>query len=198
VGWHALAAAGDLKMRLFFALELDEPTRRALGKALERLGSAAPRVRWVRPENLHVTVKFLGEVPETDLAEVCAAADRAAAKAAPFSLAVAGLGAFPAPDRPRVVWAGCSEGTEPARALADQVEAQTVPLGFAAERRAYTPHVTLGRVRRPRDRGGLPAALGRAPAEYGCVAVEALTVFESELSRGGPVYTALHHARLSA
>ncbi|MFH0911836.1 MAG: RNA 2',3'-cyclic phosphodiesterase [Planctomycetota bacterium] len=184
-------------MRLFVALDLSEAVRSALGREVERLRAFCPRIRWTSLRNLHVTVKFLGEVQEHELPSLCDALEGAAGEAAPFSLEVAGLGCFPDLRRPRVVWAGCGSGSEEASALAGRVEEATAALGFERESRRYSPHVTLARVKFPPEARGLAATLeAHRAAAFGEVDVEALTLYLSELARGGVEYTPLHRAPL--
>lgn len=134
-------------MRLFIALNFPDETRRALHDASAALRDAVPRgVSWVRPDGLHLTLKFLGEVEEARVAEVAAALGRVAAAHAPVRLVVAGVGAFPSLARPRVVWAGV-DPTPRLELLQHDVEAACAELGFEVEGRAFRPHVTLGRVR---------------------------------------------------
>jgi 2'-5' RNA ligase len=158
-------------------------------------------VKWVRPEGLHLTLKFLGEVEEAREGELRAALAEAAGPAGaerPVTLAIGGCGVFPDFRRPRVVWVGIAP--EPAlELLQDRVERAFVPLGFPAEARAFRPHLTLGRATRearPRDFNGLEATLaGIACAET--VAVADLDLMQSTLQSSGAVYQVKHRERLS-
>ncbi|MFW5857205.1 MAG: RNA 2',3'-cyclic phosphodiesterase [Planctomycetota bacterium] len=188
-----------MPMRLFVALELDETTRAALVEAIARLREHSPKIKWVRPEQLHVTVRFLGDVVEDELRPVCAAVDAAAAQAAPFVLEVAGLGCFPDLRRPRVLWAGAAGGADAAAELHDALKAELAPLGFDPDRRAYRPHVTLGRIKAPGHARNLePLLPGEASTRFGAVDTDHLTVFLSELKRGGARYSPIHRAPLGA
>jgi 2'-5' RNA ligase len=149
-------------------------------------------VSWVAPENLHVTLKFLGNVDPTRLDAVRSALAAAAPAREAFDLAVQGLGAFPSPTRPRVIWAGVGAGEAPAAALAGRVEELLVPLGFAREARPFAAHVTLGRVREPRPDAALAEALAAGAARpFGLVRVARLSLMRSELSPRGARYTEL-------
>jgi len=179
-------------VRLFVALRLPEPVRAALGAEIERLRRLAPAIAWVPPENLHVTLKFLGDVAPDRLAAVHAALADATAEATRFDLVIEGLGAFPAPARPRVLWAGIGEGHEALAALAGRVEAALGAAGFAPEARPYTGHVTLGRARAPRADPALAAALAAARARrFGRVRVERVSLMQSHLHPRGARYTEL-------
>ncbi|HBP22496.1 MAG TPA: RNA 2',3'-cyclic phosphodiesterase, partial [Planctomycetes bacterium] len=142
-------------MRLFWAIELDDAARETLAAAQERLAAdpAAAVVNWTRPEALHVTLAFLGEVAEERVPELRAAIE-SLLPVEPLRLNLAHLGSFGG-SRPRVVWAGLG-GRDRGKlvALGEGVGAALEPLGFPRERRGFAPHVTLGRVRKQRGRGG--------------------------------------------
>jgi 2'-5' RNA ligase len=184
-------------VRAFVAILLDAATRAALGAEIGRLQAAAPRVAWVDPAGLHVTLKFLGEVGDARTAEIGAALAGAAAGASPFELEIRGLGAFPTLARPRVVWAGAAAGREACVDLAGRVEAALGPLGFAPEARPFSPHVTLGRIREPRRDATLAALLARGVATaFGRVRIASLSLMKSELSPRGARYTEVAAVRL--
>jgi 2'-5' RNA ligase len=169
---------------------LDDTVRAALGAAIERLRRAAHHVAWVAPANLHFTLKFLGQVDEARLPELGAALAAAAVARSGFTAAVTGLGAFPSPARPRVVWAGVDEGAPALTELAAGVEQALVALGFPPEARPFSPHVTLGRVRVPRRDARLADLLTvAAREEFGRVRVERVVLMESQLSPGGARYS---------
>jgi RNA 2',3'-cyclic 3'-phosphodiesterase len=166
--------------------------RQRLSAEIERLRQVAGGVGWVAPENLHITLKFLGRVEEARLVLVRACLDRAAAGIGPFEIAIESLGAFPAPTRPRVIWAGVDKGLEPLAALAGRVERELAEMGFAPEARGFTAHVTLGRVREPRRNPALATALERAGAiTLGALRVDRLSLMRSDLSPAGARYTEL-------
>jgi 2'-5' RNA ligase len=183
--------------RLFCALELPDEARRALGEQVERLRRHGADVRWVRPEAMHVTLKFLGDT-ERELVPRVAAALRATPRPGPLVLRLEGLGWFPKRGRPRVYWAGLAGARERVASLAAAIDDVLAPLGFPREQRAFAAHVTLGRVKGPR---GL-ATLSRAcTAESGTLdvelpAIDAFTLFESELRPDGSGYTALERVPL--
>lgn len=186
-------------IRTFVAVEINPETRENILRDLAVLKNAAPRVKWVVKDNLHLTLKFLGDVAENDLDEVFAAVDSAAEDHEPFVVEVAGIGAFPHWRSPRVVWAGCGDGSEEAEMLQRDVDLACSELGFDPEKRAFRPHLTLGRVKLPADATGLEQTVGiLGRPHYGYIDVDAVTVFMSELRRSGPVYSAMHRASLRA
>jgi 2'-5' RNA ligase len=179
-------------IRAFFAIELGEAARRAAADVARRLRESpgGDGVRWVRPEALHVTLRFLGDI---DPARPAALAGRAGLELAglrPFRLRLGPVELFPLPRRPRVV----ALGLEPAAALAELAEAverAVVAEGFAPEEHPFRAHLTLGRVRERR----FPEVAGVAvPAEE--IAIEEAVLFRSELSPAGSRYTPLARVRL--
>lgn len=185
---------GVAPRRLFVALEPPEPVRRRIAAVAEELRRAAGRadaVRWVPPENVHLTLQFLGAVPEERLPAVEAALRAAAADGGPLSLSLRGAGGFPNARRPRVVWAGVEGDVAPLAALVAGLGARLAKLGFPPEDRPFSPHLTLGRARDGRGAPGLAGALAHAAGEATPWRVSELVLFESHLSPRGPRYEAL-------
>lgn len=179
--------------RLFVALEPAEPVRRRVAAAAEKLrraaGLAADEVRWIPDENVHLTLQFLGAVPEERVDGVCAAIAAAAAGARPMLLEVKGAGGFPNSRRPRVVWLGLAGEVEVLTTLVGEFGRRLAPLGFPPEARPFSAHLTLGRAREARGAPGLGGALAAAAEGEGISwrAAE-LILFESHLSPRGPRY----------
>ncbi len=188
--------------RTFIAVELDEKLRGGLQGLQDRLREqVSPRsVRWVRPEGIHLTLKFLGDTPVGRIEEVQAALALAAVEARPFTFTVGGVGCFPNTRQPRVVWVGLQEATGTLVHLRDSVEAHVAPLGFPTERRAFSPHLTLGRVQRHasksevREIGEVVAA--SAIGTVGQMAATTVSYIKSDLRPSGAVYTTLFEAKL--
>lgn len=186
-------------MRAFVAVRLDEPARAALGAAIGRLRAAAPHVAWVPPENLHLTLKFLGNVETGALEAVAGALAAAVGAVRPFDFDVRGLGAFPTALRARVVWAGAAGGREAMAEVASRVERALAPLGFPSEARGFSPHVTLGRAREPRKDARLSALIeAGAGLGFGVVRVAAVSLMRSDLSPRGAHYAEIASAPLGA
>ena len=185
-------------MRLFVALNLPDRVREALWAAAAPLRELGLAVKWVRPEGIHLTLKFLGEVSEGREPDLRAALGRAAAGGRALSLVVSGFGAFPGLDRPRVIWAGLEADPE-ILALQHRVEEQFVPLGFPREDRPFRPHLTLGRAARdarPERCDGLEATL-RGLRVHEAASVGSVDLMQSVLKAGGAVYQVRHSAGLS-
>jgi 2'-5' RNA ligase len=181
-------------IRAFVAVHLDDATRAALAAAsveLRRHAGDLP-VSWVAPDNFHITLKFLGGVDEARVAGLIEALRGAVDGHRAFVLEIAGLGAFPSVTRPRVLWAGAKKGLEPLSTLAARVEQAMASQGFPSEERAFSPHVTLGRVRETRRAPSLAEALVTAATRpLGRVEIEAVALMRSDLSPRGARYTAL-------
>jgi 2'-5' RNA ligase len=187
------------RLRTFIAIDLGKAIRDRLVALQETLGKAAPEVKWVEAENLHITLLFLGEVDQRDIAEVCSAVDGAVGGRAPFSLSMAGTGCFPNARRPRILWAGVGAGAQEVLAIHDAIETPLLELGcYRREERRYTPHVTLGRIRGERPPDGLDKALARQKDwQGGETIVHEVRVMASELTPQGPKYTVLSRAKLA-
>jgi 2'-5' RNA ligase len=189
--------------RLFVALEPAEPVRRRIAAAAGALqrgaGAAASEVRWVAEENVHLTLQFLGAVPEERVPAVEKAVAETAAAARPLLLEVKGAGGFPNARRPRVVWLGLSGDVAALAALVAELGKRLTPLGFAPEARSFSAHLTVGRARDGRGAPGLGGALASVAQDEGVAwrAAE-LVLFESHLSPAGPRYEAVLRAPLGA
>lgn len=174
-------------IRAFVAIDLDAPARRA-ATALQQQLRAAPdgdRVRWVRPEGLHVTLRFLGQIDPPQVDVVAHHVGREVAGCAPFSMTLGPARAFPTPRRPRVVTVDLGPA-EPLGELAAAAERGVVAAGFEPEERPFRAHLTLGRLR-----GGRAPDLGDAPAVGSSSTVSEIVLFQSHLGSGGSRYASL-------
>lgn len=179
-------------MRCFLAIELPDDIRRQLLHLQERFGLPDGLVRWSRPEQIHLTVKFLGEVPDDRLAELSEAATGAARRSAPFELTVEGTGCFPPGGPARVIWAGVPGPPEPLAACREACEEAFATLDVKREHRAYRPHLTLGRVRAlERSREIRAAVAAQSAFHAGSFSVSELVLFQSVLERTGARYNVL-------
>ena len=194
-------AAPAKLLRLFVALEPPDSVRRRLGALQAELkraaGPAADDAKWVAAENLHLTLQFLGGVPEERRGAVEAAIGEAAATASPLHLDVHGAGAFPSGRRARVLWAGIQGDVAPLGALVLELGRRLAALGFPSEERPFSAHLTLARARDPRGLPGLAAALARcAEGPSARWPVQEVVLFQSHLSSRGPRYEALARCQL--
>jgi len=179
-------------IRTFVAVGLDEELRSGISAVAERVKKLAPNVKWVAPGNLHVTLKFLGNVREDRIAGIGAALDEVAREIVAFDLSVSGLGVFPNPRKPRVVWVGIEEGRDQLVALAGAVEDRLARAGFEKESKPFKTHITIGRVKEGRPVGDLTDGLAGIDADkIGAQRVDSVIVMESMLKPEGPEYTPL-------
>ena len=176
-------------MRLFLAINFPEAVRAAVHHAVQPLRDAAPRVGWTEAERLHLTMKFLGEQPESVADDVSNAVSTAVARHRPFDVTITGLGAFPSFRRARIVWIGLSADPR-LELLHHDVELACEAVGFAPEGRTFRPHVTLGRLRQPGKVDELRAlsTAARAVTFVEQVMVDRVELMESRPGKGGPRY----------
>lgn len=183
--------------RTFIAVESSAAVASRAAALIERLRAADAKVSWVHPDKMHWTLKFLGDVELTKTADICRRVAEAVAGFAPFEMEVCGAGAFPSTTRPRTIWLGAGEGQEHMVALNEAIEATLDEMGFARERRRYTPHLTLGRVRGQQNLQQLGERISdRASFQAGRMEVDEVLVLASHLEPKGPQYDVLGRAPL--
>lgn len=182
-------------MRLFVAIELNAQVKRAVAAVRDRLAEFDRAVRWVRPEQMHLTLKFLGETEDSRAADISKALAIVAEGAAPFDLVTTGAGCFPPRGKVRVVWAGL-EDCDGLRTCQEGVEAALEPLGFARESRPFSPHLTVGRVQDDRSDGQLRERVAGLKIERISQPVDSIVLMQSELRPQGARYTKLGEWRL--
>lgn len=188
--------------RLFVALELPPEIVRELKRLQAELQRAVPEgvASWVRPESIHLTLKFLGDVPLKQLEALKAALDAAVRGQRRFLLHLGGLGCFPNTAHPRVLWVGVEGDLKPLAVLQASVEKHIAPLGYPPEERGFSPHLTLARARRSARREEA-ATLGHAAETHHVNQtirwqVEAISLMRSQLDPQGAIYTRIHHVAL--
>ncbi|HDN80761.1 MAG TPA: RNA 2',3'-cyclic phosphodiesterase [Chloroflexi bacterium] len=184
-------------IRSFVAVELDPHTLKQLAALQEQLKAQIPSglVRWVNPQGIHLTLKFLGEVKAPKLEAVKGALEKVCSRYQPFTFSYGGLGCFPSTNRPNVIWVGVEEPSGTLLALQKEVEDALARLGFKPENKAFSPHLTLGRVGR-RVSGAERRKLGERIRSFeagtmGQVKVEMVSLMRSDLKPSGAVYTRL-------
>jgi 2'-5' RNA ligase len=185
-------------IRSFVAILLPDEIRQAAASLADSLRPLGRRVSWVKAENLHLTLKFLGNHSPEDLRRVTEGLAEATTGVAPFELLLTGLGAFPDLRRPRVIWVGATDGAQAAIALALRVEGSLHRRGLPKEERPFSPHLTIGRVKDPRGLHALSSAIADERARVmGRFQVSAIHLMRSDLSREGARYTILQVFPLS-
>ncbi len=179
-----------MSLRTFLALPLDETIIEKLVEVQRSLASAGARVRWVKPENLHLTIKFLGDVTDEQLSDVCQAAEESARRVEPFKFSVVRVESVPPTGAMRMVWVGIDEQTGRLEKLHELLEESYAAMGFSKENRSFRPHLTLGRVKGGRNVKQLREAVSEIEeTDFGIASVNKLIVFSSKLTPDGPVYS---------
>jgi 2'-5' RNA ligase len=186
------------RIRTFVAVELPADVTRSAGALQKALAADGVTAKWVDADSLHITLAFLGDISDTEIPAICGACSDATKKVGPFTVQIAGVGAFPNLRRPKICWAGLTDGAEELIALHDAIADRLENTGlYNREDRGYRPHLTLGRVKADEDSQVLATAMAKHEAWVGGrVAVERVTVYSSEFRRGTPEYSVLGRADL--
>ena len=186
-------------LRTFVALTLPHEVTAVLSRLQQSLRSGGIKMSWVRPENIHLTLKFLGDTPQADVASIAGALRQALHGLTPLALSVQGLGVFPGIKRPRVLWAGLGGDIPNLKRLAEGVDAALLPIGFKPEKRGFKAHLTLGRMRKAVDSRQLQRLMADE-GEFRPMAYTARRVvfYKSDLKPNGAVYTPLDEFLLAA
>jgi len=184
-------------IRAFVAVDLEPQTVQKIAETIARLRPRMPVIRWLPPTNFHLTLKFLGDIEEAKVAPIAAALERELYPFSCFTINAKGLGVFPDLKRPRILWVGLVGGE--LNALASTAEKALVPFGFAAEKKTFTPHLTIGRWR---QFNGSPKELGDEIEkwrghDFGRSNVDEVILFQSVLKPEGAVYRPLKTVALT-
>ena len=188
-----------MSMRVFLALELDDSIKKQLIRLQQRLDAVGAEVRWVHSQQIHLTMKFLGELSDELAADLCRLCQNVSAQFGPFEFEVRGAGCFSNHGRPRVIWIGIGDPSGFVRRLHERIEKTLAPLGLRRELRAFKPHVTLGRVRSGKNTLDLRSAVKKnEDFDAGVQQAQEITVLSSQLSPDGPVHTVIGRAVFGA
>jgi RNA 2',3'-cyclic 3'-phosphodiesterase len=184
--------------RLFCAFELPEGLRRSMAEHSRRVRDAVPdaAASWSRPENIHLTVKFFGNVDQAKARVISAAATRVVKEFSPISIEVGKTGVFPRPSRPQVLWIGVDDASGALAKFQQTLEDEFAREGFSKEDRAFKPHLTIARIRRPQNANQLADAHLRMEFSPVEIVLSELVLFRSELSSKGSKYTSVSRHRL--
>jgi 2'-5' RNA ligase len=185
-------------MRLFIAIAIPAEIKTALAALQNDLRRAGAEVSWTRPENIHLTLKFLGEIAEQQSNELAAACADTAVQFQPFTLSLNQPGVFPNARQPRVLWAGLAGEIETARQLQLQLEQRLSASGVARADKPFQPHLTIGRVKSGKNARQLVALADLHELPALSFAVREIVLMKSELHPAGARYTALANAPLRA
>ncbi|HHN65622.1 MAG TPA: RNA 2',3'-cyclic phosphodiesterase [Nitrospirae bacterium] len=183
-------------MRCFIAIEIDEEVKKAVQDLIDQLRSMGGDVRWVRPEGMHITLKFLGEIEDRLVNTIKNILKKIGENHSVFSLTLAGTGVFPDYSRPRVLWVGI-RGNGELQSLYEDIEEAMLNLGFKKETRGFNPHVTLGRIKSLRELKETLACLRRYRGHnFGKIDVKGISLMKSTLKPTGAVYERIFTAPL--
>lgn len=187
------------RFRTFVALAVTPEVRRRAVELQRQLGEADADVKWVEEQNIHLTLKFLGDVNDTELPAVCRAVEQAVAAMPKFVMLVAGVGAFPNHQRPRTLWVGVKDEADKVDRIKRSLDEALFPLGFRDEDRRFTPHLTIGRVKGGYRGLNRLSELMQANAAWtgGRCEVCEVRVMSSQLGPKGPLYTVMARAKLA-
>jgi len=186
------------KMRLFVAVDVPDEIKEVISNALEGLRSGVEGVRWVKPENIHLTVKFIGDYEERKLDRLVDEVRKAALRSPRFTALLGGCGAFSSPRKARVIWVDMREGGEGAAVVARKVDSRLGKIGVKRENRPFRAHLTLGRLKRPKDCSDMLDRLDDDLEELSEMPfdVQEIVLYRSILSSEGSTYVSLQHIEL--
>lgn len=184
-------------LRLFVAVELDDSCRRELVRAQRSLAAYDRMVRWTPVEQMHLTLKFLGDTPDERVTDICDALRIACEGAQPVEIELRGAGCFPPRGRARVLWIGVGGRVDALRSLHRAIETQLERIGVAPDGRAYQPHLTLGRARGVERDDGLRRAVEQLPVTADRQLVESVALMESQLTDRGAVHRRIGQWRVT-
>jgi 2'-5' RNA ligase len=179
-------------IRSFLAIELPKTILKKIGEIQEDLRLSRADVKWMNPENIHLTLKFFGNIDESRIDPIVKSIQGPIQTTSSFSVKVRGMGAFPHLKNPRVIWIGLVDGKEILVDLQKQLEKELEGIGFEREERSFHPHLTLGRVKSAKGRDELVGRIEKySEGEFGDFQVEKVILFKSDLRPTGPIYTPL-------
>ena len=178
-------------MRCFIAVEIPQSVRKKLWRILEPKTKAFPNLKWVKPKNWHITLKFLGEIGERDVENVKETLQVISKEFEPFEVSFGDFGTFPPRGSLRVFWIGLKDGATTIARLAEMVENRLARIGFPREERKFTPHLTLARARKGRSSNVTLEDLELDTVDIPKFTFKEMILFESNLRPEGPIYTKL-------
>ena len=184
-------------MRSFIALELSPEIKKELSRLQQELKKIDLDVKWVKPDNIHLTLKFLGNVEEAKIEQIKTALAGISSGKKPFEISLFKLGAFPNLNYPRVVWVGIDKGSSEAEDIAKLIEDDLERLGFSKEDRPFSVHLTIGRVKSGKNKIALKEKVSALEVQPKSSIVKNITLFQSTLTRNGPIYAQVYMAQLT-
>ena len=186
------------KIRTFVAIEIPSEIQEKINELQIKLKPLAGGISWVRSQNIHLTLKFLGEIDQNLLGSVISTVTQAAEGFTPFQIKILGAGFFPNAQRPRVIWVGCEETSHRLLRLQTTLENSLATIGFEKEKRKFSPHLTIGRVKYFKNIAAVVSAVKDLDFNAGEFDVRRIVVMRSQLHPGGSIYTPLGEAQLGS
>ena len=183
-------------IRSFIAVDIPEAVRDMLDGLLGKLRNSQADVKWVKSKSIHITLKFLGDVEEARLPQIKEIMGNVVKNIQPFTISIEGMGAFPNDRRPHVLWVGVQKGSETLIRMAADLDSQLAALGFEREKRSYSPHLTLGRIRSPKKIDAVIDMMHSMTFHVGDFLNEDILLMKSDLRPEGAVYTVLEKIKL--
>lgn len=184
-------------IRTFIAIEIPVELKQEVDRLIIQLKSAGPEVKWVRAANLHFTVRFLGDISETDIPDLVEAIKKQVENLKSFEINLSGLGCFPNMNRPRIVWLGADGDLNALKETAYKVESACREAGYGKSDKPFSAHLTIGRIKNPRGLETLISKLPDIQFNSDEFKISELTIFKSDLSPRGPKYTKIATITLS-
>jgi 2'-5' RNA ligase len=187
-------------MRTFIAIKLPKEIKGLLASLQQELKNTGADVKWVEPKNIHLTLKFLGEIDEKTSTKISSILEEVAKDTMSFNIRIACAGAFPKINSPRVLWAGVDKGDLETKIIAKALEEKIEKIGIPKENRAFSSHITIGRIKSSLNRDELIQGLKKLQKYFGAKGAEfcvyKITLFKSTLTPNGPIYEILKEANL--
>ena len=184
-------------IRVFVCIEVPAPIQQRIGGLQAQLRATGVQISWTKASNIHLTIKFLGDVATSRIPAITEGINKAASVIGSFKIEVAGTGCFPSERNPRVLWVGIREVPDALKQLHSSIENELASRGFAREPKKFSPHLTIGRVRNPQGASGLAQELIATGFEAEEFNVSAVTLMQSKLNPAGSIYTPISHVHLS-
>ncbi|HZS46694.1 MAG TPA: RNA 2',3'-cyclic phosphodiesterase [Blastocatellia bacterium] len=182
-------------VRAFIAIEIPSSIKKNLADVQSHLKTAGADVSWTKPDNLHLTLKFLGEISDSQITIVRSAVNKICEKVSAFELEIGDIGVFPNPRRPRIIWAGVSGDLNAVLAIQSTIDSELVSSGFATDAHPFNPHLTLGRIKTPKRTRELLALADVFEIPKNNFRVDRIIVMRSQLNPTGSIYTPIEICR---
>ena len=183
-------------IRTFVAVDVPQPIKMELDKLIGELRPFAPDIRWVKAANLHITLRFLGDIPQSSVSGLVSEIAKNSSDFKSFHLSLAGIGGFPNLHKPRVIWLGGGDGQDSLHVLALRVEKACIACGFGNADKPFSSHLTIGRVKYPKGNERLVSYIQHLNYTSPTFPVKEVIVFKSDLMPSGPKYTRLETVSL--